>query len=626
MRSAIDDILSELANLIRENRFEEMESDTLEIKPVPPDGGQWRERHKSVNAFLNTRGGILILGIKEEGQGNARQYVFTGYQEQAENKIKELSTLFTDSKERKMSLDACFPPPEIRPFLDGRIALVFVDELPPDEKFCFYLDKEDKKYKAYKRVLTGDHILSEQEKEAQEEFKQEMWQARELKPVLNASLDDLDLDKLNEYIQLLNRTVKVETIKADMAAAVPFLERKCFLLKGVVTTLGVLVCGRHPGDLLGFRCQLHGYVDMPGTIAQDKQDFTDNVLPLMENGLSYVLRNIQVGVSAAFGGRASPQYPELLLRETINNALAHRDYSIDRQVIVAIKPGVHISISNPGRFRQNLLIETRNHAIQTLRIVPEAKPRNPRLADVLRVYRKWEGRGIGMATLVNLCLQDEIDIPYYRLHQDEVRLFVCAGHLLDSVMDRLFTSFDAYIMRKLDGSELTRPQKLVMAYLIKSELANRQEQHTIMLTADNNHYLEIRTLEQAGLIEKHPDSPPFYPIFIASRELMKENYNAELREMFDETYDTLNQISKDCLNVLYRHQNYSRLTALNAKQVGRFLWVQQGKSDDDIRGFDNFARKVRYFFNRLTDSGILLKQPGRAGYRLDVNYRQSHLL
>ncbi len=36
------------------------------------------------------------------------------------------------------------------------------------------------------------------------------------------------------------------------------------------------------------------------------------------------------------------------------------------------------------------------------RIAPETKPRNPKLADVLRVYRKWEGRSIGMPTLVRL--------------------------------------------------------------------------------------------------------------------------------------------------------------------------------------------------------------------------------
>jgi len=85
----------------------------------------------------------------------------------------------------------------------------------------------------------------------------------------------------------------------------------------------------------------------------------------------------------------------------VNNALAHRDYSLDRQVILAIKPGKHIAIRNPGTFRKRLLIEAPADPIPMLRILPEAKPRNPKLADVLRVYRKWEGRGIGMATLVS---------------------------------------------------------------------------------------------------------------------------------------------------------------------------------------------------------------------------------
>ena len=368
MRNAIDNILRDLEELVRSGQFAEQESDTLEIKPVPPTNGDWRERQKSVNAFLNTRGGILILGIKEEGQGKDRRYVFTGYQEYAENKIKGLAGLFTDKDKRKLEAADSFPSPEIRPFLDGRVALVFVDEISAEKKYAF-LDG-----KAYRRILTGEHEIKPAEIDAQEEYKQESWQARELQPVPDVTLEGLDLDKLNEYIHRLNRTVKVETIKADMAAAEPFLARKSFVREGKVTTLGMLVCGRYPGDYLHFRAQLHGYVDMPGTIAQDKQDFTDNVLPLMENGMAYLQRNIQVGVSAAAGGTARPQYPEQLLRETINNALAHRDYSINRQVIIAIKPGSHISISNPGSFRSSLLLETRSPALQTLRILPEAKP------------------------------------------------------------------------------------------------------------------------------------------------------------------------------------------------------------------------------------------------------------
>ena len=104
---------------------------------------------------------------------------------------------------------------------------------------------------------------------------------------------------------------------------------------------------------------------------------------------------------------------------------------MNKQVIVAIKPGIHIAIRNPGRFRQTLVIEDGTAEIPVRRILPEAKPRNPKLADVLRVYRKWEGRGIGMATLVNLCLENRIDLPFYRIYTEEVRLYLSAGKLLD---------------------------------------------------------------------------------------------------------------------------------------------------------------------------------------------------
>ena len=627
----VDQILAELSELIRQGRFVDLETDALEIKPVPADGGEWRELHKSINAFLNTRGGIVILGVKEEGTGPARRYVLRGWQAHAEPKLKDIPKLFADRRGAGQDLSHCFPPMELRDLPEGRVAVVYVDELAADRKFVFLNGV------AFKRILTGDHKINDGEIEAQEGFKEEAAHARELQPVPGLTEADLDLTKLNQFIYQLNQPVPVETMKPDMEQARPFLERRCFLKDGAVTVLGALVCARHPGDCLGFRSHVHGYVDLPpqagdagieSQVVQDKQDFVDNVLQLMESGLGYLLRNIHVGVSAREGGASQPQYPASLLRETVNNALAHRDYAINRQVILSIKPGQHIAIRNPGAFRRQLLIEATDSPIPLRRILPETKPRNPKLADVLRVYRKWEGRGIGMATLVNLCLQNEMDLPFYRLLTEEVCLHLCAGRLLDERMERLFQAFDGYIEERLKGNPLNHEQKLVLSYLMKSEWANNEVRYTILLTPDNNHFSALDGLERAGLIQKHPASSSIYPVYLADRVLMGRDYLSELRSIFGPGFDALDPFLKRVLGVVYRFSHYSKAGTVSAKQASFSLWYEQGGAPGNIEQFDAFYRKVRSAFNRLAKEGFAVKAPGARsrGYLLNAARAGTHLL
>lgn len=614
----LEKTLSKLADLIEQNRFESLETDTLEIKPVPPDGASWKERYKSACAFLNTRGGIIILGVKEEGTGPQARYRFTGWQPHAEPNLKEFAKRFTDHRLTPLDLSEAFPPPMIRDFLNGQVGILLVDELPADRKFVFYEGV------GYRRIGTGDNKIPPDEIERQEEFRIEAINARELQLIEGAKSTDLDLDKINEYITQLNRPVRVETIKPDFQMALPFLERKCFLKEGGVTILGMLVCGKHPADSLGFRCQLHGYVEAPGEIARDKQDISDNVLGLMERGLEYLHRNIQIGVSPEQGGVNRPQYPEQLLRETVNNALAHRDYSINRHAILAVRPDEYVSIANPGTFRQQLLIEDTSSSVPLLRILPEAKPRNPKLADVLRVFRKWEGRGIGMSTLAALALENKIDLPYYRLRTDEVTLYLPSGRLLDDRMERHFKAFDRHIGDKMRGMTLTEAQALVLAYLVKSEWANERRLYTILLTPDNNHYSELAALARAGLIHEHPGSKPNYPVFQVDRELMRRDYIDELRTLFGLGFDNLDNSLKDALGVVYRFNKFSKQTSVTAKEVSFYLWYDSG-GKNDIRAFESFDRKTRRAFNKLELGGFVTRQEGSRGWLLNRTSEQRFL-
>ena len=497
----LERILSRLETLIAENRFEEVETDIVELKSVPSEGGSWKERQKTVNAFLNTRGGILILGIEDKTENGIRSYRFNGWHSNAEPKIKDLRTLFTDKAGIRIDVSEFLPEFRIVDFREGQLGVLFVDELPTEKKFCFLGDH------AWKRVITGEERIKEADISRLEELKEELALARELQIVESASLADLDLDRLNEFIAALNRQVRIETLKPTIEAALPFLVKRGFVRDEKVTTLGLLVCGQSPERWLNFRCQVHGYVNPPqGTekaasrIAQDKKLLINNILPLMEASVAYVLQNIQVGIRVEAGGRSEPEYPEKILRETINNALAHRDYHLDRQVIITIQPGRFIEIRNPGAFRKSQLIEIQNIESPVRRIVPDPRPRNPKLAQVLSVFDKWEGRGVGMATLTDYCLRNQLDLPYYRFYsENELGVFLRRGRLLDDEMDYLFNSVSGWIDQRNSGP-LTEAQKLVLSYLIKSERENARLRYTVMLTPENNHFDALRSLETTGLI------------------------------------------------------------------------------------------------------------------------------
>lgn len=231
-----------------------------------------------------------------------------------------------------------------------------------------------------------------------------------------------------------------------------------------------------------------------------------------------------------------------------------------------------------------------------------------------------------MATLVNLCLENRIDLPYYRIYSEEVCLHLCAGRLLDEQMERLFNAFNRHVEVRLDGGSLTEEQKLVLAYLIKSEWSNEQLGYTILLTPDNNHFTALRDLEKAGLISKHMLSTAAYPIYIADRVLVQRGYLKELRTLFGSAFDDLDNTAKQVLGVVYRHNQFCKIRPVSAKQAAFALWYERGGAEGDIRQFDSFYRKVRNTFNKIERAAFVEKVTGTRGYVLRSDYKEKHFL
>lgn len=617
---SIDKVLAKIENCIVNDSYEELESQFCEIKDNSSDSSEWKEIFKTACAFLNKDGGYIIIGVKQEIQ--KKKYILTGYDERNENKfVSELPVKYTDLKGKPLNLTKNFSSHEIRDLLNKRVLIIYVEPLSDEEKYAFFNNK------AYERRLTGDHVLSKGQIDSQEEYKRELEDARELLPVVGCKIENLNVDKLNEYIQLLNKENKIEAIKTDIQSAKQFLVRKNFIRNDEPTLLGVLVCGDNIEDFLGNKCQVDCYVDVDSElkIAEGKRIIRDNILRLMEKSISFINQNIKVGVVIEGGGKSNPEYPERLIRESVNNSLAHRDYSINRFININIRPNKHIEIRNPGRFKDDLVITYLKSGYSLRRIIPgNPRTNNPKLADVLKVYDKWEGRGLGMATLTNDCLDNKIDLPYYIFHStNELSLFIPKGQLYDAKMDFLFDSYSAYISRKLGGKEITFEQRVVLSYFYKSEQLNKQDRYTILLNKDNNHHLAITSLEESTLIKRFEErSNDITSVYLLDPDLFKEDFTNELRKMFGADFDVLTPERKLVLQIIYLYNIYSTDKYPNANKIGNMIWSLQGKGTI-LEGFEAFKRKIRLAVNSMEKRGlikIISKHQNRPQYSLNDKF------
>lgn len=613
----IDKTLEILESCLKNNSYKEVETEKIELKDLT-NGTDWKELYRSICAFLNSNGGNIIIGINENIE--TKKYKFTGFDYNNENKLKEIGKQFTDKLGNIKDLSIYFPQFEIRDFLGGKVAVIFIEKLPEDEKFIYYNKI------AYKRKLTGDHKLTPDEIKAQEELKQELIYTQELSIVPNTSINLINIEKLNEYIVELNKGKKVENLKADLDSAIPFLNRKGFIRDNAPTLLGMLVCGDYVEDYIQGKCEVDCYVEIKNKIAEDKQIYRENIIDLIQKSVNFVFRNTKVGIISDKGGTALPEYPEDLVREIVNNALAHRDYKSIRFIIIEIRPNESLMIQNPGSFqeKQKLHIDTDQGKIR--RIIPIQYARNPKLTDLLKSFNRWEGKGKGLASLTDACLDNLIDLPYYVLNEDEIKLFVPKGKVYDDKMETWLKCYSGYLSKKY-GKELNEEEKIILSYFYKSENLNRLDRYTILLTSDNNHKNIISNLEEKGLLIKNNESPQIYPIYLVDRVLTKIDYSDELKELFKADYDLLPEKYKNVLNAIYQHNKFSNQDVLvNANSISNFIFFNENKSIIDSGKFESFKRSYRLIFNKLHEKKFIFNKNlvgQKPNFEINSNYNSN---
>ena len=613
----INEILAKLREAIIRDEFIDVESQKLELKDLS-NSGNFKSLKESVCAFLNTNRGIVICGIRERDG----KYILNGFDRKNENNITELrNSVFTNFEGKKPDLsDYIFF--EYHPFEiqneQKELLLIAVYPLPDDEKYVSISGTY------YERRLTRDEKIDNSKISKQKEYLSDLEYAREIQPIHSAKISDLSLDKINNYIGLLNKEIRSETLKANFAKAKPFLINQHFLKEDQVTLLGMLVCGADPFHFLSSRCEVNAYYDTSQDISVDKKIFRSDVITLMEETFRYIWGNIKINRSVSSGGSSQPEYPEALIRETINNALAHRDYSIDNFITVRVEPNEFIEIKNPGSFKEKIKITEIKSDVEVRRLIPGIpESKNPKLANVLKVFDKIESQGRGMASLVNAALENKIDLPYYDIKDGMIALRIPTSQLVDEFVNTWLNGYKKHIEFQIKN-QLSENHKAVLAYFYKSQLLNKRGFYTILLSESNNHFDAIDELKNGGILQTHESSTEQAFVYIIDPVLMKTDFRDELIEILGTDFIHYDKAAKEILNLTYLYSKFN-MEALKAADITPEVYRRLHGSLVVAKTYESLGRKIRGLCNQFVSSGILSKNE-KSAYLFNFNFKKRNKL
>jgi ATP-dependent DNA helicase RecG len=588
---------------LKSGKFQDFESEIVELKDLST-GTEWTSLKQTICAFLNTNGGYIICGIKEK----KKSYLLTGFDRNNESRLIELQTRFFKTDDNLPINLSDYIQFEYETLLNKTVAIISVLPLSLDLKYL----KFDGTY--YERILTQDKVILNDKLLRHREYKAELEYSKEISPVLETNINDLDIDKINQFIIRINSTGKKETVKKDLLDATDFLERRnCINLNQKITVLGLLLFGKEPFQHLEYRSEVDCYFETGNDLGRDKKYFQDDVINLMNDSFLFVWGHIKVGRSFIGGGRSEPEFPETLLREIVNNALAHRDYTINKFITIKINPGENIEIKNPGVFKQKLLVTDTTTECEVRRILPGVpETKNPKLANILKAFDKIESQGVGMATLVSVCLENLIDVPYYDLSTpDNISLVVPSGKLIDDSTERWLKSFSQYINEKLGGKK-TIQHELVLAYLLKSEKLNEKRLYTILLSPSNNHFNILHDLKKSRLVSEHlTASTSQTPIYVVDRQLIITDFSQQIEKLTGKNISEFDSIYKEILNIIYRYNQYNKQSIRPSVITPEMYFLLYGKIIEPT-SYESLGRKIRKICGDLLHKGVLKQLPNKS--------------
>ena len=353
---------------------------------------------KEVVAMANLKGGMLLLGVEDDGS-------ITGIQRE------NLEEWVMDS------VFAAKVHPMMLPFYEAinieegrRVAVISF----PQGTSKPYVVRHNGREEVYIRVGTTSRLASREQQARL--FESGGILHTELLPVAGSSYSSLNEERLKDY---LANIINDPDIPTDENSWIHRLIGLGYMVEGagdrvVCTIAGLVLFGNSPRKYLrqaGIRiivfdgedrqCKalLDDVLDSPmvGLWRLDdsgQRELVSADLGIVERFIDKIepfISEESAKINEGFRREKTWHYPREAIRELVINALVHRDWtrSVDIEICVYTN---RLEVISPGALQNSMTIEKM--------LAGQRSPRNPLIVEVLRDYRYVDARGMGVRTKI----------------------------------------------------------------------------------------------------------------------------------------------------------------------------------------------------------------------------------
>jgi ATP-dependent DNA helicase RecG len=371
--------LKELKKIIKSG-----ESDIVEFKVST---GQLNRAVETLCAFLNKNGGMLLLGVKDDGEIIGEKVTDNTKRDIANqlNRIEphaDIDTIFVPVGKNKDVIVFVAKPGINGPYVcNGRpyVRVQSTTKIMPQEE--------------YKRILHTRIPKTD-------------W---ECLTTNDCTINDLDKVLIRKVMDVAIASGRLTEIAAR-ASITEILNKLELLIDGRLTNAAVILfCKKEQKQFIQSNIKLARFKGVTKSEFLDSKVLRSNAFDLYDHAMVFLDFNLPVAAKIEEGNPLrieTPAIPYKVLREALVNALCHRDYSIRGGSISVAIYDDRVEIGSTGLLPEGVKIKqlTQKHlSIQ----------RNPLIANVFYLCRMIEKWGRGTQEMVELCKQSGNPIPKF---------------------------------------------------------------------------------------------------------------------------------------------------------------------------------------------------------------------